>query len=1313
MKARKRNIISFAICALFVAGLLAGSCYIKEGKQNAVVPVEGYNSKTQGEIKWAYDAISGDSDSPAMNLHIVGVYQNGDFSKKITKDIVIPDKVPECNEDGKIIAYHKVESLGDADAKNKDSFFLGSFNVTSSGIVVDATACTGLKTVNDWAFSQDAYGTEDYGYGGRVDIYLPDSLEKIGTNCFYRNFIYCNSPNITLNGIDNTSGGFAFRGPVTTPENSLQTTYKAKYRTNIPAILKDPDKFPYIGAAAKEVTLHADAPDGGEINRGGSGLKYDSVYVFEGKEDEKSRSFGNIHPPKKDHYVFEGYFEKNTQIFDKDGVLLKVPDGTDVYAKWTPEVYQVSFRNNQNTNVQNEEHSYQEVFSPNLPENFYPTIGYKLIRWEKYSMNADGEAVGEPEKLEPETTMTVDCNSIFKAILEPITYTVSFDANGGEVKDAELPNTFDKDYSLTTASRYGYTFDGWYTAKSGGTKVTEDTQMTRAENHTLYAHWTARTHKVVFDGNGATSGSMDDLDVTYDTKANPTCRFEKTGYSFTGWSYAKDGDVVDDLSGKVDTVIVYAIWKPNTYKVTFVTNSQSKTEYEFTYDAWEDFPYLYSKFYDFAGWVTDRTKTIPVTERETAVINYSSGKNKWDIAKDTTLYAAWYKKPSVTFSTKYNDTTAFLGDRELDKTNEVTYEYGEKISSLIMKCNTNRYIQSYRVETADGTEVSAGTCEDKNSTVTIPFPSNSALKNNLKVYVEVANRTYGITYDTLGGEFVGDYPKTYTYGDELELPTNVMKKGLYICGWRNTLNHKMITKIDTTTSGELYLQAVYENAVYRVITDLDGGTLANGATIPTEYKYKGENKLLPFEVTKPGYSFAGWYCEEIDACIYFISTSEAMDYHIKALWNSKASTTNISQTVESTGKEKEIPYAEKPMESNQWYYNRLNEVEKKIYTSIYNYYKFDMDKGECKTENVKIVTFDKVTQNNVETAASAVVQDNPSIFWIDNFGATSVKENAGKYSVGLYPFFSYNEKNFQSDALQYKGYLNGIITELDKNGIQNKSVSQKVKAIHDYVAKTYYYRDQTNILNAETDDELRSAAYMMSNKEGCCVFYAKMVKILCDYYNITCMTVVSHDHMWNEIQINGKWYLLDATWDDKEPISYNYFLKGSKSVTDVHHQVVSYRFCTAKGEPVTEFANFPMPVLSKDDYVEPIVLKRNAKKATTSATKGKVVYAISGKYAVVKKCTSKKVKSVTILNKVKIGKKTYTVTSIAKNAFKGCKKLKKVTIKAAKLKSIGKNAFKGIYKKATFKVPKKYLKKYKKLIQKKKTGFVKTMKVKK
>lgn len=69
------------------------------------------------------------------------------------------------------------------------------------------------------------------------------------------------------------------------------------------------------------------------------------------------------------------------------------------------------------------------------------------------------------------------------------------------------------------------------------------------------------------------------------------------------------------------------------------------------------------------------------------------------------------------------------------------------------------------------------------------------------------------------------------------------------------------------------------------------------------------------------------------------------------------------------------------------------------------------------------------------------------------------------------------------------------------------------------------------------------------------------------------------------------------------------------------------------------------------------------------------------------------------LTSVVIGK---NVKKIGKKAFFGCKKLKSIIIKTKKLKkkSIGANAFKGIYKKAKFKVPKKKLKLYKKLIKK-------------
>jgi uncharacterized repeat protein (TIGR02543 family) len=44
--------------------------------------------------------------------------------------------------------------------------------------------------------------------------------------------------------------------------------------------------------------------------------------------------------------------------------------------------------------------------------------------------------------------------------------------------------------SLTTPTRDGWTFTGWYTAASGGTKVESgDTVGELPENYTLYAHW--------------------------------------------------------------------------------------------------------------------------------------------------------------------------------------------------------------------------------------------------------------------------------------------------------------------------------------------------------------------------------------------------------------------------------------------------------------------------------------------------------------------------------------------------------------------------------------------------------------------------------------------------------------------------------------------------------------------------------------------------------------------------------------------------------------------------------------------------------
>lgn len=89
--------------------------------------------------------------------------------------------------------------------------------------------------------------------------------------------------------------------------------------------------------------------------------------------------------------------------------------------------------------------------------------------------------------------------------------------------------------------------------------------------------------------------------------------------------------------------------------------------------------------------------------------------------------------------------------------------------------------------------------------------------------------------------------------------------------------------------------------------------------------------------------------------------------------------------------------------------------------------------------------------------------------------------------------------------------------------------------------------------------------------------------------------------------------------------------------------------------------------------------------------------------------SAKACKGCSKLQKVTISK---NITSIGKNAFRGCKNLKTIVIKSTKLtsSSIGSNAFKGTHKKLVIKVPKKMLKKYKKFLKKKGNKNVKVVK---
>ena len=123
----------------------------------------------------------------------------------------------------------------------------------------------------------------------------------------------------------------------------------------------------------------------------------------------------------------------------------------------------------------------------------------------------------------------------------PTEFIVTFDAGDGTPSVGSMTTTNQKLSSLPSASRSKHSFDGWYTEKSGGTKVTTDTLF--HANITVYAHWT-------YTGGG---GGGYNPPVTY-----YTLRFETGGGSAIA-SVREAYNAYIDLTGYVPT------WRGHTF----------------------------------------------------------------------------------------------------------------------------------------------------------------------------------------------------------------------------------------------------------------------------------------------------------------------------------------------------------------------------------------------------------------------------------------------------------------------------------------------------------------------------------------------------------------------------------------------------------------------------------------------------------------------------------------------------------------------------------------------------------------------------
>ncbi len=228
-------------------------------------------------------------------------------------------------------------------------------------------------------------------------------------------------------------------------------------------------------------------------------------------------------------FWFNGSVWRDVGADGKGNIRIKAFTDNGAAESYIP--YYVRFHsNNGSTDSIVTQTIYRNTSTP-LRANTFTKTGHSFYRW---NTKADGTGNSYRDgysayNLGPKYG-TID----LYAQWTPNKYTVTFDPNGGSCSTSSKQVTYGNSWSLPSATRSGYTFDGWYTSPTGGTKIENNTTITITRDTTLYAHWNGTPYTVTFNANGgncATTSKTVYYGSTYGVLPTPT----RTGYTFAGW----------------------------------------------------------------------------------------------------------------------------------------------------------------------------------------------------------------------------------------------------------------------------------------------------------------------------------------------------------------------------------------------------------------------------------------------------------------------------------------------------------------------------------------------------------------------------------------------------------------------------------------------------------------------------------------------------------------------------------------------------------------------------------------------------------
>lgn len=203
------------------------------------------------------------------------------------------------------------------------------------------------------------------------------------------------------------------------------------------------------------------------------------------------------------------------------------------------------------------------------------------------------------------------------------------------------------------------------------------------------------------------------------------------------------------------------------------------------------------------------------------------------------------------------------------------------------------------------------------------------------------------------------------------------------------------------------------------------------------------------------------------------------------------------------------------------------------------------------------------TDTILKCVLTDIIKKTPDLFWVDSckYRGSANKVTTIGYSLNYLDDIDVSQ-GLQSviDAVnsltaEYNGYVKSITDQISVA----YSDYEKILFTNDYLCVHYQY-DGT--YNKETS---YNAYGFFKTGTGVCQGYSLAFMAIMDRLGIKCDSVISSEmnHMWNLVQVNGKWYHIDVTWNDptfSDPYkdwygqaNHKYFLLSSVCMQDDNH----------------------------------------------------------------------------------------------------------------------------------------------------------------